>query len=195
MLRTLRLAYVIAVAAALVFTSGAAGGSTDYPAFATPDGVTATSGTPNAAAVPQLVPVSEYKVPAVPADPIAESNTPPGNFNSRLWGYEAAGTAARILQYDVGPTGMGPVVATGSCIPTHTVGFLTSQNGRGMAFDPQDGNLWNTHVLFPGFIGDGFIHKNTPPPMCTPVTSIPFGDGPGGTIQDDIGAIDVDEAS
>src|SRR5882762_9511574 len=74
-----------------------------------------------------------------------------------------------------------------------------TENGRGVAFDPLDGNLWYTRVngvTPPAFGGDGFIHKATPPSLgCAPVTTIPFGDGPGGTIQDDIGALDVDQGS
>jgi len=63
--------------------------------------------------------------------------------------------------------------------------------------DPLDANLWYTFVTFPAFAGDGFIHKTTPPNTgsCTTVTTIPFGDGPGGTIQDDIGALDIDQGS
>ncbi|OLC53776.1 MAG: hypothetical protein AUH92_05280 [Acidobacteria bacterium 13_1_40CM_4_69_4] len=71
-------------------------------------------------------------------------------------------------------------------------------NGRGLAYDPADGNLWYAAITFDGtFMGDGFIRKATPPQTgsCTLVNQIPFGDGPGGTIQDDIGAIDIDGES
>ena len=104
------------------------------------------------------------------------THAPPG---TPLWGYEA-GTASRILQYDVGTD-----TFVTSCVPAPT------GNGRGLAFDPTDGNLWYTFVDS-SFAGDGLIHKTTPPPACAPVTSIPFGDGPGGAIQDGVGALDVD---
>jgi hypothetical protein len=96
-----------------------------------------------------------------------------------LWGYEA-GTSARILQYDVGTD-----TSVSSCVPS------PSGNGRGLAFDPVDGNLWYTFVDS-SFDGDGFIHKTTP--GCGPVLggTILFGDGPGGLIQDDVGALDID---
>jgi hypothetical protein len=97
-----------------------------------------------------------------------------------LWGYEA-GTASRILEYDIGPAD----AFVSSCTPPGSL------NGRGLAFDPTDGNLWYTFVDA-AFAGDGFIHKTTPPPACATVTTIPFRDGPGGIVQDDIGAIDVD---
>lgn len=103
--------------------------------------------------------------------------------STTLWGYEASNTAGRILQYDIGPAD----AFVSSCTPPGSL------NGRGLAFDPTDGNLWYTFVgPSPTFAGDGFIHKTTPPPTCAPVTTIPFRDGPGGTVQDDIGALDVD---
>jgi hypothetical protein len=136
-----------------------------------------------------------YNLTDTPLDSATLPNAPPGNGSTLLWGYEAAVTGARILSYDIGPSGTGPLSQLDSCIPTHMAGVLTSQDGRGLAFDPLDGNLWNTQLLFPQFSGDGYIHKNTPPPDCMPVTDIPFGDGPGGMIQDDIGALDVDQGS
>jgi hypothetical protein len=182
---------IVAAAAALTILPARAAAD-EYPTFATPNGVAANANTPGALATPPLAAVPSYAVPETPADPVADPvDPPPGNFKHTLWGYEAAITAARILQYTVIPG----VVPGPTCVPSHKLGFTTSQNGRGMAFDPLDGNLWNTSVSFPGFNGDGFIHKNTPPPTCAPVTDIPFADGPGGTVQDDIGAIDVDEAT
>jgi hypothetical protein len=66
-----------------------------------------------------------------------------------------------------------------------------------VAYDPLDGNLWITRLTF--FVGDGLIHKVTPPNVtpgtCPQVKVIPFGDGPGGLIQDDIGALDLDQGS
>jgi hypothetical protein len=70
-------------------------------------------------------------------------------------------------------------------------------NGRGVAYDPLDGNLWISRLTF--FVGDGLIHKVVPPNVspgtCPQVKVIPFGDGPGGLIQDDIGALDLDQGS
>ncbi len=105
----------------------------------------------------------------------ADTNAGHGVPGTKLWGYEA-GSASRILEYDIGADVAGP-----SCVPAGSL------NGRGIAFDPVDGNLWYTFIP-----ADGFIHKTTPPPSCTPLPSIPFADGPGGAIQDDVAALDVD---
>jgi hypothetical protein len=108
--------------------------------------------------------------------PVAEAtHAPPG---TKLWAYEAnVPPTARIYQYDLATD-----TFEASCLPT------PSGNGRAIAFDPQDSNLWYA------FIGpaDGFIHKMTRPPGCVHVTQIPFGDGPGGATQDDIGALDLE---
>jgi hypothetical protein len=117
-----------------------------------------------------------------PATAVPTVTSSSGGPSQILWGYEAAGAAARILRYNIAT---GSVL--GTCIPAGSL------NGRGLAMDPLDGNLWYTFVTFPGFSGDGMIHKTTPPPpngTCTPVTSIPV-NGP----QKDIGALDIDVAS
>jgi hypothetical protein len=149
---------------------------------ATPEGQIISDGSPGLEVDPGLV-VDIYNVPETPALPMPD---PPSSSNSDLfWGYEAS-LAARILTYHITtPPHTGP-----DCVPTPT------GNGRGVAMDPLDGNLWYT-FLVAGFAGDGFIHKTTPPNTgaCVPVDTIPFGDGPGGTIQDDIGALDIDQAS
>jgi hypothetical protein len=175
-------------------SAGTAADGSSYPTLATIDGTGTASGGEGVVEVPALVNVESYAVVEGPEELILETHSPPQNFKRTLWGYNAAATAAPLHQYTIGPTGGAPVVQNATCVPTHTAGFAVSQNGRGVAFDPLDANLWNTHVNAV-FIGDGFIHKNTPPPACTPVTSIPFHDGPGGTVQDDIGALDVDEAT
>jgi hypothetical protein len=125
-----------------------------------------------------------YDLPDTPADPVFAPNSPTQSNSTLLWGYEAELTGARILAYNT-TTGL----SGSSCVPS------PSEDGRGLAFDPVDGNLWYTFVFFPGFLGDGLIHKTTPPPNCQPLPPIPFGDGPGGLIQDDIGALDVDPGS
>ena len=108
--------------------------------------------------------------------PVAEAtHAPPG---TKLWAYESnVPPTARIYQYDLATDTFET-----SCLPT------PSGNGRAIAFDPQDSNLWYA------FVGpaDGFIHKTTRPPGCVHVAQIPFGDGPGGATQDDIGALDLE---
>jgi Bacterial Ig-like domain (group 1) len=106
------------------------------------------------------------------------SHAPPG---TKLWAYQAnVPPTARIYQYDIGTD-----MFEADCLPT------PSGNGRAIAFDPQDSNLWYAFIGPP----DGYIHKTTRPPGCRHVTQIPFGDGPGGVTQDDIGALDLDPGS
>ncbi|MEA2375619.1 MAG: large repetitive protein [Thermoleophilaceae bacterium] len=107
-----------------------------------------------------------------------------------LYGYETSGEEAlgsgRILSYDIGADSLGPAH---TCTPSPT------DNGRAISYDPIDGNLWYAYLNQLGGEGIGLILKETPPSdtdTCQTVGYIPFGDGPGGTIQDDVGAIDVD---
>jgi hypothetical protein len=113
-------------------------------------------------------------------------DSPPSSGNTLLWGYEANFGNSRILSYNIAPYAPGP-----TCVPDPL------GNGRGVAYDPLDGNLWISRL--DGFLGDGLIHKVKPPNvfpgMCPQVKVIPFGDGPGGLIQDDIGALDLDQGS
>ncbi|MGH3034159.1 MAG: post-COAP-1 domain-containing protein [Gaiellaceae bacterium] len=103
------------------------------------------------------------------------SHAPPG---TKLWGYQSnVPPTARIFQYDIGTD-----TFEAECLPT------PSGNGRAIAFDQADGNLWYAFVGPP----DGLIHKTTPPPGCVPAGQIPFGEGPGPPTQDDIGALDLD---
>jgi hypothetical protein len=134
---------------------------------------------------PLQVPI--YLIQETSARPVAMPAAT-GNGPIRLWGNEASQTQGRILSYSV----VGGSVTPGpQCVP------FAALNGRGVAYDPTDGNLWYSEVSFPGFDGDGFVHKTTPPDSggCSFVTQIPFGDGPGGTVQDDIGALDIDPNS
>src|SRR5919197_1837354 len=138
-----------------------------------------------------VINVPSYNLSDAPADPVLMPNAPPGNGSTLLWGYEANFTSSRILSYAIDSGTQGP-----ACVPTlATPGNL--DNGRGLSYDPLDGNLWISRLTF--FTGDGFIHKVIPPNVmpvaCQQVGVIPFGDGPGGTVQDDIGALDVDQAS
>src|SRR3989449_5875270 len=148
---------------------------------------------------PTLPPLSavlrreSYEMIDTLADPVSALDPPPGGKSNStlLWGYEASFGSARILSYQLAPFAPGP-----DCVPDLAAGGPTG-NGRGVAFDPLDGNLWITRLT--GFLGDGLIHKVTPPQVtpgtCQQVSVIPFGDGPGGTIQDDIGALDLDQGS
>src|SRR5712691_9129507 len=128
------------------------------------------------------------------ADPVIAPDPPPGSGKTLLWGYEANFGSARILSYDISNGAPGQ-----DCVPD-LVGMGLGDptgNGRGVAYDPLDGNLWITRLT--GFVGDGLIHKVTPPNVtpgtCQQVNVIPFGDGPLGLIQDDIGALDLDQGS
>src|SRR2546425_5397365 len=148
---------------------------------------------------PTLPPLSavlqreSYEMIDTLADPVSVLDPPPGGKrNSTLmWGYEANFANSRILSYNIDPYATGP-----ACVPDAAAGGPTG-NGRGVAFDPLDGNLWITRLT--GFLGDGLIHKVTPPQVtpgtCPQRRVIPFGDGLGGMIQDDIGALDLDQAS
>jgi hypothetical protein len=106
------------------------------------------------------------------------SHAPPGTV---LWGYQSAFGSPALGSWDIGTD-----TFLGSCVPD--TGANT--NGRGLAEDPASGGFWYSRLDI--FTGDGRIHKAGPLPGCAPMGSIPFGDGPGGTTQDDIGAIDVD---
>jgi hypothetical protein len=141
--------------------------------------------------VGSVIKVPSYNLTDAAPDPVLMPNAPPGNGSTLLWGYEANFVDSRIRSYNIAPYAQGP-----DCVPNYgTTGNL--DNGRGVAYDPLDGNLWTTRLTF--FTGDGFIHKVTPPnvtpAVCPQVKVIPFGDGPGGTIQDDIGALDIDQGS
>ena len=133
---------------------------------------------------------ASYNLTDTPLNPVVTPNAPPGNGSTLLWGYEANFVGSRILSYNIAPYAPGP-----ECVPVLSPGG--ADNGRGLAFDPLDGNLWVTRLTI--FTGDGLIHKVTPPNVapgtCPQIGVIPFGDGPGGTIQDDIGALDADEGS
>ena len=154
----------------------------------------ATLGTEDNPALPPLSAVLQrdvYELTDELSEPVIASATPPGSNSTLLWGYEASFTNSRILSYNIAPFAPGP-----NCVPDAAAGGPTG-NGRGVAYDPLDGNLWISRLT--GFVGDGLIHKVTPPQVtpgiCPQVDVIPFGDGPGGMIQDDIGALDLDQGS
>jgi hypothetical protein len=123
--------------------------------------------------------------------------------HDHLWGYEA-GEVSTISEYAIDPVTSTTSFAV-SCVPPRT------ENGRGIAHDPAatavpaqpsigapagaGGELlWYTRLGAVAFEGDGFIHRTTLPssmPPCADRGAIPFHDGPGGSVQDDIGALDL----
>jgi hypothetical protein len=125
---------VVTLVAALGLVFNSAGTAVDgggYPTLATVDG-TAVGDTPSVAIGEVTAPlaVDSYNAgTSLEELVVGEFNTPTGNFKRTLWGYEAAGGGARILTYDIGPTGMGPLTSGPTCVPTHTSGS-TSVGGR-----------------------------------------------------------------
>lgn len=111
------------------------------------------------------------------AGPAPASHAPVG---TKLWANPSSTGSASLRTFDIGLDSVGPV-----CTPAQT-GI-----GRGIAHDPVSGELWYS-FLGTGSVGDGLIHRTPIPPTCSPSSAINFADGPGGPIQDDIGAIDVD---
>jgi hypothetical protein len=195
-----RLSITALIASLLTFTAGPvlADDSSDYPDVATIDG-TAGSIAPDAAEAFKVDPplqVESYD-PGTSADvPAADPpDSPPNSHKRTMWGYASAPTNAALFEYQIGADGGPPLTVKHKCQPAHKAGYPASQNGRGLAWDPLTNTLWNSEVNA-AFIGDGFIHRNSlPETQCAPIEDLPFADGPGGTVQDDIGAIDVDEAT
>jgi hypothetical protein len=118
-----------------------------------------------------------------------------GNSNSTVyWGYEAnIAAASRLIAYRavVGNPSFAECVPTGPHIPV-------TSNGRGVAFDPLDANLWISRLTV--FTGDARIHKITPPnvtPGICPELDSLLVHYPGGLPpeQKAYGALDVDQAS
>jgi len=129
------------------------------------------------------------------ADPLPDPTGPPGNNSTVVWGYESAFAGSHVRSYHFGP----PVTPIANCVPDQTVIPLAS-NGRGMAFDPLDGNLWISRLDF--FLGDDKIWKIVPPQatptpgICPVVTSLTVHDRAGNPpAQTGFGALDVDEGS
>jgi uncharacterized repeat protein (TIGR01451 family) len=102
-------------------------------------------------------------------------------LSGRLWAYNALDGATNTSPMRVWNLSDDNLVATF---------VLRSEspynNGRGVAYDPTDGNIWNSEV--DSFNGDGVIHKN--PPLGGPdITTIP---DPGGVNGPGIGALAYD---
>lgn len=74
----------------------------------------------------------------------------PRDTTVRLWAYSAAFNNAPMRVWDS---------STDTLITT----FVPRDgNGRGVAHDPTDGNIWTSTLLPGGFNGDGLIHKILP---------------------------------
>jgi len=127
-------------------------------------------------------------------DSLQESwSDPPTRFNNALyWGYEANFFAPRLNLYRA--TLGNPMVA--SCVPSGPDVPATS-NGRGVAFDPLDGNLWISRLFF--FSGDAKITKIVAPlpgdTTCMELYTlfVHFNDGKP-PQQPGFGALDVDDS-
>jgi hypothetical protein len=148
------------------------------------------NGTGSAALAVAMPPLNLPSVNAVDL-PATLNPDPPRSFvqkSSILWGYEATFGSGRIIAYNINGGNPGGTVR-GMCTPTE------SGNGRGLAMDPLDGNLWYTYLTGFTFTGDGIIHKTTPPAPdgnCTHVSDLAVTTPTG---QKDFGALDIDQGS
>ena len=106
-----------------------------------------------------------------------------------LWQWNDAGTS--LVAFDLGADGV-PSQVSGSFTPPLPAGYT----GRGVAFDPTDGNLWYTSTSTPTHDSDGMLRKVTPD--GTAVSAIPvvgtYADDYNGATQTDFSAIDMDPA-
>jgi hypothetical protein len=133
-----------------------------------------------------------YDVSDAALDPVL-ADPPPGNNSTLYWGYEANFSNSRLNAYRAVPG--NPLVS--SCVPAGPH-IPVASNGRGVAFDPLDGNLWISRLT--GFTGDSRIHKVIPPNVtpgsCPEVDSLlvhyPSGLPPE---QPGFGALDSDQGS
>jgi len=134
---------------------------------------------------------------AVPAKDLLfqpEPDAPPGNRSTLYWGYEMNLGGSRLIAYRAveGNPAEAECVPNGPHVPPES-------NGRGVAFDPLDGNLWISRVDLM-FVGDSRIHKvkppNVTPLVCPEVDSLlvhyPSGAPPE---QKAYGALDTDQGS
>jgi len=144
--------------------------------------------TPPAGSVFQVNP--GYALPDTVAAPVAEP-TPNGSMSHLLWGYEANFSNSMLHTYTFDPYSVGP-----TCVPSGP-NIPAASNGRGVAFDPIDGNLWISRLT--GFTGDQEIHKVTPPNVtpgtCPEIKTLFVHAKDGQPVQPDYGALDVDNKS
>ena len=141
---------------------------------------------------PQPTAMDALTVTDTPLDPVL-IDPPPGNFSTLYWGYEARMLSSALNAYRA--IDGNPMVA--SCVPSGPH-IPESSNGRGVAFDPLDGNLWISRL--DGFVGDARITKVTPPnvtPGVSPEISSLLVHYSGGLApeQPGFGALDTDEGS
>ncbi len=136
--------------------------------------------------------MDELTVTDAPLDPVL-ADPPPGSFSTLYWGYGAAFASAPLNAYRAVPG--NPLVA--SCVPSGPH-IPVASNGRGVAFDPLDGNLWISRLA--AFTGDARITKVTPPNVspgvCPEITSL-LVHYQGGIPpeQPGFGALDIDQGS
>jgi hypothetical protein len=121
------------------------------------------------------------------------TDPPPGNRSTLYWGYEANFMNSKLNAYKA--VSGNPLVA--SCVPNGPH-IPPASNGRGVAFDPLDGNLWISRLT--GFLGDARITKitppNVPPGRCNEMYSllVHYSDGTP-PEEPDFGALDTDQGS
>jgi hypothetical protein len=126
----------------------------------------------------------------------AVSDPPPGNFSTLYWGYEATFGNSRLNAYRA--VGGNPMI--GTCVPTGPdFDSNASNNGRGVAFDPMDGNLWVSRLNGLGSPGDNTIIKVVPPltmtAACPEVKSLLVHFANGAAPQNfGFGALDIDDS-
>ena len=131
-------------------------------------------------------------VPDTSLDPEL-ADPPPGSFSTLYWGYNAGFASSPLNAYRA--VAGNPLVAT--CVPSGPH-IPVASNGRGVAFDPLDGNLWISRLT--GFLGDSRITKVTPPivgPVTCPEINSLLVHYSGGLPpeQTGFGALDTDEGS
>jgi hypothetical protein len=174
--RTPRLAYLVLAAALLALAFGASAGAAANP------------GVPPIGSAFQVAP--GYALPDAAADQLADP-APSGSLSHLFWGYQAKFTAAQLYAFTFDPYSL---VAT--CVPSGP-NIPAASNGRGVAFDPLDGNLWISRLTT--FAGDGQIHKVSPPNVtpgtCPEIETLTVHAKDGQPIQSDYGALDVDNKS
>jgi hypothetical protein len=131
-----------------------------------------------------------YTLPDTKAAP-ASVPAPHGSLSHLLWGYESDFLESKLTAYTFDPYS---VVA--SCVPSGP-NIPSTSNGRGVAFDPVDGNLWISRLT--SFAGDGQIHEVSPPNVtpgtCPEIKTLTVHAKEGRPIQPDYGALDVDNKS
>jgi len=141
---------------------------------------------------PETATMDPLAVADTSLDPVL-ADPPPGSMSTLYWGYSAAFFSAPLNAYRA--IAGNPLVA--SCVPSGTHIPVTS-NGRGVAFDPLDGNLWISRLTI--FTGDSRITKVSPPisgpSTCPEITSL-LVHYSGGVPpeQTSFGALETDQGS